>query len=101
MQINGTDMQNMHQYRYQGGGANQGMRDMMQMLSAEDRENIKTQIQSLSPEDRQSFVSQIQQTDYSGMSSEELNSYLLDLLSGYTTTQESGSASEEGFSTYA
>ena len=104
MQVNGTGMQNMHQYRYGASNTNGNsqMKDIMQSLSPEDRETVKSQLQSLPKEDRQNYISQITQLDYTSMDSAELTTSIMDIL-GVTTQTTTTSTITEGstFSTYA
>ena len=91
MQVNGMGMQGMHQYMYGASNAkgNSQMKEIMQSLSPEDRQTIRTQLQSLSPQDRQNYVSQITQLDYQNMSSSELASSIMDILGTSTQTTSS------------
>ncbi|WP_200762501.1 hypothetical protein [Nitrosophilus alvini] len=103
MQVNGMGMQNMHQNRYGLlNGGNRDMKNIMQSLSSEDREMIKTELQSLSKEDRQSLVSQITQLDYANMDSSQLTASIMEILGENTQTDSSSvSDDESNFSTYA
>ena len=81
-------MQNMIQGagRGQGKGSN-GMRDIMQNLSVEDRNTLREQMSSLSQTDRESMISQMKQVDASSMSSDEYAQTLLDMINQSQTQQ--------------
>ncbi len=88
MQVSGMGMQQMHRYgASQGNGQNGQMREIMQSLSPEDRESVRSQMQSLSKTERQNLVDQIKQLDYANMDSSQLTQSIMDLIGGSTQTQ--------------
>jgi len=84
-----------------GGGQGQsgGMRDIMQSLSSEDRDIIKTELSTMSQGERAEMVSQMKQVDSASMTSEEYTQTLLDLLDQDSTSTTSSAAYD--FSVYA
>jgi len=102
MQVNGVGTQNMYQYRYGISNGNSTMKDIMQSISPEDREAIKTQLQSLPKKDRQSYISQITQLDYTNMDSSQLTASIMDIIGNSTQTSTLSISNDEStFSTYA
>ena len=86
----------MGQMQGQGSGQN-GMKDIMQSLSSEDRTTLREQMQSLPQEDRVAMKEQLKEVDKTNMSDDDYFQSLLDILSG-TDTQEEDTT---GFSVYA
>lgn len=89
MNINGTGMMQQTQlqtHKMDGTGQGQGsgkggmngMKDIMQNLSVEDRESLSSQLQSLPNEERSAIKDQLKSIDATGLDS---SSYLNELLS--------------------
>ncbi|MBV5321209.1 MAG: hypothetical protein JZU62_05955 [Sulfuricurvum sp.] len=81
-----------------GGGQNQnnGMKEMMQSLSSEDRTAVREQIANLSETDRKSMKDQISQIETASLSPEDLAQTMFDMLS---TLQNPVSSTETDSST--
>ena len=96
-----TQQTQMRKMDGSGGGQSQGgMRDIMQNLSAEDRNTMREQLSSMSQEEKSSMVSQMKEVDATSMSSKDYAQSLLDILTQDTTNKKSTSTAF-GFSTYA
>jgi len=80
----------------QGKGGNNGMKDIMQSLSTEDRAALQEQMSTLSTEDRRDMIDQMKQVDSSSMSSED---YVDTLLSLFDTSSTEDTVTDEN-STY-
>ena len=78
------------------GGSQNGMKDIMQNLSMEDRLSLRDQMQSLPKEERVAMKAQLKEVDARSMTQEDYFQSLLDILSQDDTTQEA-----IGFSVYA
>jgi len=63
-----------------GGGKGNGMQDIMQTLSPEDRTAFREELSSLSQTDRTALKDQLKTLDTSTLSSEELSQTLSDFL---------------------
>lgn len=63
-----------------GGGKGNGMQDVMQALSPEDRTTFRDELSMLSQTDRTKIKDQIKALDISSFSSEELSQTLVDFL---------------------
>jgi len=103
MDVSATgSMEQMQLRQMDGSGGGQGkggggMKDIMQSLSAEDQDTLKTQMSSMSMEDRMSMVSQMKEVDKTSMSDEDYTQTLLDILD----TKNTEDAETDGFSVYA
>ncbi len=93
MQMHGQGM------RGAGKGQGNGMRDIMQSLSPEDRTALRDKMSSLSQTDRQSMISQMKEVDKTSMGSDEYAQTLLSMLDQSKTTQSATDTSS--FSIYA
>jgi len=80
------------------GNTQNGMKDIMQNLSSEDRTTLRDQMQSLPKEDRIAMKEQLKEVDSTSMSSDEYFQSLLDILTQDDTVQEEQNSS---FSVYA
>ena len=78
-----------------GNGSGNGMKDIMQSLSTQDRETLKTEMSTLPQEERAAIVEQMKQVDRGSMDSAEYFQSLLDIF----TKQES--QDESALSVYA
>jgi hypothetical protein len=76
----------------QGQGGANGMKDIMQNLSTEDRAVIQEQMSALSQEDKMAVKDQMKQVDATSMSSDE---YMETLLSMFDTSTEDTSSNDE------
>ena len=74
----------------QGYGQN-GMRDIMQSLSAEDRNSLREQMSSVDQSKRADIISQMKQIDKNSMSSEDYFQSLLDIINNNTQTSSQAS----------
>ena len=102
MNVNSSgSMEQMQLRRMDGSGNGQGkgggMKDIMQGLSSEDQETIKTQLGSMSMEERMAMVSQLKEVDKTEMSSDDYVKSLLDILDTQNTKEDE----TDGFSVYA
>ncbi|WOE68777.1 hypothetical protein RZR97_06555 [Hydrogenimonas thermophila] len=70
------------------GGAN-GMRDIMQSLSPDERNTLKEQLSSVSEEDRKSLIEQMKEVDKTNMSSDDYFQTLLDIVNQTNTENSS------------
>jgi len=85
MQVNTSGQMQQMQMRKMdgsGGGQNQnnGMKEIMQSLSPEDRTAVREQIANLSEMDRKSMKDQLSQMDTASLSSEDLAQTMFDML---------------------
>ena len=101
MQVNTSGQMQQTQMRKMdgtGGGQNQGngMKDVMQSLSPEDRTAVREQMSNLSEADRKSMKDQLSQIDTESLSSENLAQIMFDMLN---TLQ--GSSSMETYTSTA
>lgn len=74
-----------------GGGKGNGMQEIMQALSPEERTAFREELSSLSQTDRTALKDQLKTLDMSGLSSTELSQTLTDFLASLqekTLTQE-------------
>lgn len=70
MEINSTStMTQMHMRKMDGSGKENGMREVMQSLSEEDRTLVREQMASMSSEDRQSFKNNLMTMDSTSLTS--------------------------------
>lgn len=70
MQINSTStMTQMHTQKMDGSGKGNGMREVMQSLSDEDKTFVREQMESMSSEDRQSFKNNLMTMDSTALTS--------------------------------
>jgi flagellar motor switch protein FliM len=79
MQIDSTNTMaqtQMHMRKMDGSGKGNGMREVMQSLSDEDKSFVREQMETMSSEDRQSF-----KNDLLSMESSSISSYLQSLRS--------------------
>ena len=72
-----------------GHGAGNGMRDIMQSLSTEDRTALKTEMSTLPQEERAAIVEQMKQIDRETMDSAEYFQALLDIFTKQESQDES------------
>ncbi|GEM_PF-2403857 len=79
----GMQMGGMGMGRGQGGG--NGMKDVMQQLSPDQRSELKAQMQTLSESDRQAAIESMKEVDSSTLSSEEYYQTLLSIVGGDST----------------
>ncbi|MBW6489350.1 hypothetical protein [Sulfurimonas sp.] len=79
------------------GGAQGGMRDIMQSLSTEDRATLKDQLSSMSQDERIAAITQMKELDATALSSKDYTKALLDILD----KENSEETVSESFSVYA
>ncbi len=99
MTVSGSGAMNRMQMQQMGGGmgmgrgqgGGNGMRDIMQQLSPDQRTELKTQMQSLSESDRQSLVNEMKQVDSSTLSSDAYYETLMSMVSAAAPQTESSS----------
>jgi len=70
-----------------GGGSENGMKDVMQSLSEEDRTTLQNELNNISSDDKNSIKEQLKSIDSSSMSSEEYFSSLMDVVNPSTTLE--------------
>ncbi len=81
-----------------GGGQGQGgMRDIMQSLSTEDKNQMMEQLSVMSQEDRSKTVAQMKDIDATTLSEQDYTKALLEILNKANTNE----VQTEGFSVYA
>ena len=86
MNINSVTTREQTQMRVMeraGKGAengNQEMKQIMQQLPEESRNSIKQLMQGLEPSQRKDAISQIMETDFSNMNSDQITSYITNIL---------------------
>ncbi len=99
MQVNSNcSMQQTQMRKMDGsGGAQGGMRDIMQSLSSEDRATLKDQLSSMSQDERIAAITQMKEIDATALSSEDYTKALLDILN----KANSGETKSDSFSVYA
>jgi hypothetical protein len=78
------------------GGSQNGMKDLMQNLSMEDRTTLRDKMQSLPQEERVAMKAQLKEVDASSMSQDDYFQSLLDILNQDDSVEEA-----TGFSVYA
>lgn len=97
MEVNAScNMQQMQKIGGTGNGQNNGMKEIMQALSPEDRTAVREQMSSLSETDRKSMKDQLSQIETTSLSSDNLAQTIFDLLS---TLQNPVSSTETDSST--
>ena len=79
-----------------GQGGNQGMRDIMQSLSQEDRTVLKEQMSSLDQAQRADLVSQMKAVDKTTMNEQDYIKTLLDIVNQDNQTTSTASTSVLG-----
>ena len=88
MQVSG-EMAQMHVRKMDGTGSGNGqgngMRDVMQALSPDDRTAFRESLSALSQEDRHSIKQSIDALDITTLSADELSQTLADFLSSLET----------------
>lgn len=81
-----------------GGGQGQGgMRDIMQSLSTEDKNQMMEQLSVMSQEERSKTVAQMKDIDATTLSEQDYTKALLEILNKANTNE----VQTEGFSVYA
>ena len=95
MDVNATGSMEQTQMRKMdgsGGGKGQGggMQEIMQSLSTEDQDTMKTQMSSMSMEDKMAKMSEMKAVDSTSLTNEEYAQMLLDILADEDATKEEG-----------
>ncbi|NPA28608.1 MAG: hypothetical protein GXO33_00275 [Epsilonproteobacteria bacterium] len=73
-----------------GQGGQNGMRDVMQQLTPDQRTELQSQLQSMSETDRQSMVEQMKQVDSTTMTQDQYYQTLLSMVNPTNTTSANG-----------
>jgi len=83
-----------------GAGHSNGMKDIMQQLSSEDKTALQEKMSSMSQADRSAMVEQMKQIDAANMSKDEYAKSIMDVVQ-QTKTASTTSSPAYNFSTYA
>lgn len=84
-----------------GNGQNNGMKEIMQSLSPEDRTALREQIASLSQSDRKSMKDQLSQIDTTSLSSENLAQTMFDMLNTLQISSSTETSTSMAIDIYA
>lgn len=100
MNVNQTgSMQQLQMRKMDANGFSKqtGMREIMQELSAEDKNKMIEELSSMSKEERSEKVAKMKELDASAMTREDYTNALFDILKD----KESDQSATDGFSIYA